>query len=111
MSARIMNARMYAMTPEVEALWRTLLSNVAEDAGVPLDYVPYPAPQPLEDLWARPDLGSVFMCGYPIASRLAPVVPLAATIPQAAWASERPYYRSNLIVRRDSPYSTLDENF
>jgi ABC-type phosphate/phosphonate transport system substrate-binding protein len=111
MSARIMNARMYAVTPEVEALWRSLLSHVADDAGVALDYVPYPAPQPLEDLWVRPDLGAVFMCGYPIASRLAPVVPLAAPIPRAAWASGRPYYRSDLIVRRDSPYRTLEDTF
>lgn len=106
-----MNARMYAVTSEVEALWRTLLSNVANDAGVALDYVPYPAPQPLEDLWARPDLGLVFMCGYPIASKLAPVVPLAAPVPRAAWAAGRPYYRSDLIVRRDSPYRTLEDTF
>ena len=106
-----MNARMYAVTPEVEALWRSLLSNVADDAGVALDYVAYPAPQPLEDLWVRPDLGTVFMCGYPIASRLAQVVPLAAPIPRAAWASGRPYYRSDLIVRRDSPYRTLEDTF
>jgi ABC-type phosphate/phosphonate transport system substrate-binding protein len=111
MSARIMNARMYAVTPGVEALWRSLLSNVADDAGLALDYVPYPAPQPLEDLWVRPDLGAVFMCGYPIASRLAQVVPLAAPIPRAAWASGRPYYRSDLIVRRDSPYRTLEDTF
>ncbi|HMD58927.1 MAG TPA: PhnD/SsuA/transferrin family substrate-binding protein, partial [Steroidobacteraceae bacterium] len=111
MSARIMNARMYAVSPEVEDLWRALLSNVAGDAGVALEYVPYPAPQPLEALWARPDLGSAFMCGYPIAKRLAPVVPLAAPIPRAAWASGRPYYRSDLIVRRDSPYRTLEDTF
>jgi ABC-type phosphate/phosphonate transport system substrate-binding protein len=111
MTARIMNARMYAVTAEVETLWRALLSNVANDAGVALDYVAYPAPQPLEDLWARPDLGSVFMCGYPIASRLAPVVPLAAPIPRAAWAAGRPYYRSDLIVRQDSPYRTLEDTF
>ena len=42
------------------------------------DYVPYPAPQPLETLWARPDLGCVFMCGYPVALQLAGVVPIAA---------------------------------
>ncbi len=111
MSARISNARMYAVTPEVEALWRQLLRNVADDAGVAMDYVPYPAPQPLEHLWARPDLGAVFMCGYPIARRLAPVVPLAAPIPRAAWAAGRPYYRSDLIVRRDSPYRTVEDTF
>jgi len=69
----IMNARMYAVTPAVEAGWRALLEHITQDARVPLTYVPYPAPQPLEQLWARGDLGSVFMCGYPIALGLAAV--------------------------------------
>jgi hypothetical protein len=79
----IANARMYAVTPEVEAAWRALLAHIARDAQVPLEYLPYPAPQPLEQLWARTDLGAVFMCGFPIALKLAPVVPLAAPIPRA----------------------------
>ena len=44
----IMNARMYAVTPEVERGWQQLLGHVAQDAGVALRYVAYPAPQPLE---------------------------------------------------------------
>ena len=78
-----MNARMYAVTPAVEAAWRTLLEHVMGDAQVALDYLPYPAPQPLEALWSRPDLGAVLMCGFPIALKLAPVVPIAAPIPSA----------------------------
>ncbi len=102
---------MYAVTPTVEALWRTLLRQVADDAGVALDYVPYPAPQPLEELWRRPDLGAVFMCGFPIALALAAVVPLAAPIPRAPWAQGRALYRTDLIVRDDAPYRTLEETF
>src|SRR5262245_41507383 len=102
---------MYAVTPDVEAAWRSLLEHVARDAGVRLSYVPYPAPKPLEDLWSRPDLGAVFMCGYPIALRLAPVVPLAAPIPRAPWAAGRAVYRSDLIVREDAPYTTLEDTF
>ena len=30
----IMNARMYAVAPEVEAAWRGLLERVADEAGV-----------------------------------------------------------------------------
>jgi ABC-type phosphate/phosphonate transport system substrate-binding protein len=55
MSQWIANARMYAVTPAVEAAWRELLEHIAAAAGVPLAYVPYPAPQPLEPLWARAD--------------------------------------------------------
>ena len=106
-----MNARMYAVTPAVEAAWRTLLERVTEEAGVQFDYLTYPAPLPLEDLWARPDLGCVFMCGFPIALQLAAVMPIAAPIPRAAWAAGRPIYRSDLIVRTDAPYHTLIDSF
>jgi ABC-type phosphate/phosphonate transport system substrate-binding protein len=107
----IANARMYAVTPAVEALWQALLDRVAQDAGVALRYLPWPAPQPLEDLWSRTDLGCVFMCGYPIALGLANVVPLAAPVPRADWAAGGPLYRSDLIVRADSPWRTLADSF
>jgi ABC-type phosphate/phosphonate transport system substrate-binding protein len=107
----IANARMYSVTPEVEALWRALLAQVADDAGVVLRYEPYPAPMPLEDLWRRADLGAVFMCGFPIATELAQVIPLAAPIPRAPWAHGRALYRTDLIVREDAPYRTLEDTF
>ena len=111
MSSWIANARMYAVTPEVESVWRRLLARVAEEAGVPLEYLPYPAPRPLEDLWSRPDLGAVFMCGYPIALELAWVQPIAAPIPRAPWAAGRALYRTDLIVREDAPYRQLEDTF
>jgi ABC-type phosphate/phosphonate transport system substrate-binding protein len=111
MSSWITNARMYAVTPEAESAWRQLLAHVADDAAVPLEYLPYPAPRPLEDLWSRPDLGAVLMCGYPIALQLAPVQPIAAPIPQASWASGRAVYRTDLIVRGDAPYERLEDTF
>lgn len=106
-----MNARMYAVTPDVERGWEQLLGLVAKEAEVPLRYLAYAAPQPLEALWAREDLGMVFMCGYPIALRLAPVTPIAAPIPSAAWAQGRPLYRTDLIVRQDAPYQRLEDTF
>jgi ABC-type phosphate/phosphonate transport system substrate-binding protein len=105
------NARMYAVTPQVESAWRALLEAIAREARVPLSYLPYPAPQPLETLWSRPDLGAVLMCGYPIALRLAPVVPLAAPVPAADWAAGRALYRTDLIVRAAAPYRTLEDSF
>jgi ABC-type phosphate/phosphonate transport system substrate-binding protein len=106
-----MNARMYAVTPGVEATWRALLDEVTREAGVPLTYLPYPAPRPLEELWARDDLGSVLMCGYPMMLGLASVTPLAAPIPRAPWAAGRAVYRTDLIVRADAPYRTLEDTF
>jgi len=107
----IANARMYAVTPEVEGAWRALLAHVADDAGVPLRYEPYPAPLPLENLWRRGDLGAVFMCGFPIATELARVIPIAAPIPRAPWAQGRAVYRTDLIVREDAAYRTLEDTF
>ncbi len=109
--SEIMNARMYAVTPEVEDAWRGLLERITAEAGVALRYESYPAPKPMEDLWRRPDLGCVFMCGYPIALKLAPVVPIASPIPRADWAGGRAVYRSDLIVRADAPYATLEDTF
>ncbi len=83
----------------------SLLGHVTDEAGVELDYLPYPAPQPLEHLWTRPDLGCVFMCGYPIALGLADVEPSPPRSRDAAWAQGRRVYRSDLIVRRDAPVS------
>ena len=111
MSSWITNARMYAVTPGVEVYWRELLERISREADVALDYLPYPAPQPLEALWSRPDLGAVLMCGYPIALRLAPVVPIAAPIPRASFASGRAVYRTDLIVREEAPYRTLEDTF
>jgi ABC-type phosphate/phosphonate transport system substrate-binding protein len=111
MAEWIANARMYAVTPAVESVWRELLQQVARDAAVTLRYVPYPAPQPLETLWARADLGAVFMCGYPVALKMAPVVPLAAPIPRASWALGQPLYRTDLIVRAGTAYRRLEETF
>jgi ABC-type phosphate/phosphonate transport system substrate-binding protein len=107
----ISNARMYAVTPAVEAAWRTLLERIAADADVALRYVPYPAPAPLEVLWSRPDLGAVQMCGYAMALKLARVTPIAAPVPKAPWAAGRAVYRSDLIVREAAPYTALEDTF
>ncbi len=107
----ISNARMYAVTPAVEAAWRSLLERIFDAAEVTFDYLPHPAPQPMEDLWSRPDLGCVFMCGYPIAMRLADILPIAAPIPSLAWAGGKALYRSDLIVRADAPFRRLKDTF
>jgi ABC-type phosphate/phosphonate transport system substrate-binding protein len=111
MSEWIANARMYAVTPAVEVAWRELLGHIARESGVALHYLRYPAPQPLEVLWAREDLGAVLMCGYPVALQLAPVTALAAPIPRAPWAEGRALYRTDLIVRADSTYERLEDTF
>lgn len=111
MSALVANARMYAVTPRIEQAWQALLENIASDAGVSLTYLPYPAPQPLEVLWQRDDLGCAFMCGFPIALEIAAVTPLASPIPVMPWAHGRAVYRSDFIVRADSAITTFEDSF
>jgi ABC-type phosphate/phosphonate transport system substrate-binding protein len=107
----IANARMYSVVPEAEAAWAELLGHVFAAAGVSFAYERYPAPLPMEALWERRDLGCVLMCGYPVAFQLSPVVPIAAPIPSLDWAAGKPLYRSDLIVRADSAFETLEDTF
>ncbi|MDD9949634.1 MAG: PhnD/SsuA/transferrin family substrate-binding protein [candidate division Zixibacteria bacterium] len=107
----VSNARMYAVSPDAETAWKDLIAHVAEDAGTAFEYVTYPAPQPLEHLWRRDDLGCVQMCGYPIALDLADVVPLASPIPAASWAGGNALSRTDLIVRDDAPFRMLPDTF
>ena len=107
----VSNARMYAVSPEAEAEWKVLIAHVAEDAGASFDYLAYAAPQPLEELWRRADLGCVQMCGYPIALGIAEVLPLASPVPAAHWAGGKAVYRTDLIVRKDAPYRVLADTF
>jgi ABC-type phosphate/phosphonate transport system substrate-binding protein len=102
---------MYAVTPRAEAAWEELLSRVLAAAGLDFDYFPCPAPQPLEALWTRRDLGCVLMCGYPIALGLSAVVPIAAPVPALDWAGGKPLYRTDLVVRAETPYRRLEDTF
>ena len=107
----ISNARMYAVSPDAEAAWKSLIAHVAEDAGTSFPYLAYDAPQPLESLWRRADIGCVQMCGYAISLNIADVVPLASPVPAAPWARGAAVYRSDLIVRKDTPYRVLADTF
>ena len=107
----IANARMYAVSPEAESAWQSLIAHVAEDAGTSFDYLTYEAPQPLEKLWRRSDVGCVQMCGYPIALKIADVVPLASPVPAAPWSHGNAVYRTDLIVKKDAPFRNLADTF
>jgi len=102
----------YAVTPEVEAAWRELLIRIGDEAEVTFDFLPYPLPQPQEELWTQQEVGCVFMmCGYPIAMRHFAVTPIAAPIPSAPWTQGRAVYRSDLIVKADTGCQSLRDTF
>lgn len=104
-------SRMYNLAPEIKAAWTHLFAWLSDLTGETLEVIDHPAPEPLEALWARPDMGCVFMCGWPYAMADPRPVLLAAPVPAPARYGGRPVYVTDLIVRDDSPYCTLADTF
>jgi ABC-type phosphate/phosphonate transport system substrate-binding protein len=107
----IANARMYSATPAGKAAWHRVLRWTLEQAGLPWDVVDYDAPAPLSALWARDDLGLAMMCGLPFSQRQPPAQLVAAPIPSPARYEGRPVYCTDIVVRADAPFRTLEDTF
>ncbi len=107
----IASARMYAWSPSLAAAWQRLLGWVAVRSGVPLRVMDAADPTPLDELWARNDMGCVFMCGYPWALRAEKPHLLAAPIPSPARYGGRPVYFTDFIVRAEGPFQKLEDTF
>jgi ABC-type phosphate/phosphonate transport system substrate-binding protein len=102
---------MYASSASLSAAWNNLLAWVSAVSGVDLEVIEHAYPAPLDDLWAREDMGCVFMCGYPWALRAERPRLLAAPVPSPARYVGRPVYVSDFVVRADSRFTTLDDTF
>jgi ABC-type phosphate/phosphonate transport system substrate-binding protein len=102
----VANARMYSVAPGAAAAWRALLTEAIARAGVTMEVIEHPPPAGLPELWARPDLGCVFMCGWPFAleGAMRPIV--AAPMPVAAG---RPVYRARFVAAAAGPYRSLPD--
>ncbi len=107
----IANARMYSVNEATAAAWRTLLEWVIARAGVVCEVIDYPAPQPLPQLWARPDLGCAFMCGFPLSQAAPSPSLLAAPVPGAPSFGGEPVYWTDFVVRADSRFRQLTDTF
>jgi ABC-type phosphate/phosphonate transport system substrate-binding protein len=109
--AFVANARMYAVAPGAAAAWKKLFSWTADRSGVPLEVIEHAAPAPLETLWARNDLACAFMCGYPFARSSTRPKIVAAPVLSAARYGGKPVYMTDLIVRTESAFETLQHTF
>jgi ABC-type phosphate/phosphonate transport system substrate-binding protein len=107
----IANARMYSVTAQAAAAWRALLEWAIERAGVDCQAIDYPPPKPMAPLWARPDLGCAFICGYPYANAAPKPTLLAAPVPSPDAYGGKPVYWSDLVVRADASWVKLDDVF
>jgi ABC-type phosphate/phosphonate transport system substrate-binding protein len=111
MSQPVANARMYSATPQVGADWKTLLHWVLDKAALPWEVIAYAAPAPLSVLWARDDLGVAMMCGLPYALRTPKPLIVAAPVPSPARYGGKAVYFTDMVVRADSPYQSLEDSF
>jgi ABC-type phosphate/phosphonate transport system substrate-binding protein len=105
------NARMYSVTPAAAEAWRAVIGWATRTADVPVQFVEHAPPKLLSDLWARDDLGVVQMCGLPASLRKPSPVILAAPIPALPRYGGRAVYMSDIAVRADSPFRTLEDTF
>ena len=108
----IANARMYSSgAPEAGAAWTSLLNWVVARVGGGFEVLDYPPPKPLDAFWARTDLGCAFMCGLPYARDARPLTPIIAPVVRGARYQGQPVYFTDIVVRADSPYQTLEDTF
>lgn len=71
------------------------------------DFRPWPDDGDLVETWTDPDLLLTQTCGYPLTHALQGKVRLVGTPHYDADGCDGPYYCSQLIVRRNSPYQSL----
>ncbi|WP_027686464.1 phosphate/phosphite/phosphonate ABC transporter substrate-binding protein [Rhizobium leguminosarum] len=109
MSKPIACSRMYNLSPRIRGLWDALFALVSSQSSIELEIIAHAAPAPLSELWARPDMGAVFMCGYPF-SRMpedARPVALAAPVSSEAWSLDQPLYASHILVTSTGPVNAV----
>lgn len=104
-------SRMYNVAPETRAAWDRLFAFVVETTSIPLQIINHAFPTPIKELWARPDMGCVLMCGYPYALASPRPILLAAPVPSLPRYNNKPGSFTDLLVAADSPYQTLEDTF
>ena len=111
----IANARMYSIDPQSTHAWKALLEWVIARASLSYDVIDYSAPLRLSELWARDDLGAVFMCGLPysmLEQQAAIAVGIvAAPVPSPARYAGLPRYMTDVVVRADSACTSIEDTF
>ena len=105
------NARMYSVTPAAAEAWRAVIGWAARVAGVPGEFVEHGPPKLLSELWARDDLGVVQMCGLPASLRKPAPTVLAAPQPSLPRYQGKAIYMSDIAVRANAPWHTLEDTF
>ncbi|NTG50277.1 phosphate/phosphite/phosphonate ABC transporter substrate-binding protein [Agrobacterium rhizogenes] len=103
-------SRMYNLSPKITGLWDGFFTWLGAQSGIRLEVIPHAAPAPLSALWERPDMGVVFMCGFPFSKLAAEQrpIPLVAPISLANWAGGQPVYASHIAAAGDTAFGNAD---
>ena len=107
----IVNTRMYSVCPAAKEAWHILITWVMRRADVDWGFFDWDAPKLLADLWARDDLGCAMMCGLPYSLREPQALILAAPVPSVPRYRDQSIYFSDLAVRADAKFQTLEDTF
>lgn len=107
----VANARMYAVTADASSAWAELFAWVARKSSVDLETIEHPTSLPMMALWTRSDLGAAFMCGRPWSRAEPKPVPIVCPLPAPSRYEGAPRYMTDIVVRADSPFRTLEDTF
>ncbi len=106
----IPNARMYSVTPQVAALWRSLLGGVLSETGSPVEVVDHAPPAPISELWSGPTRRRYSCAACPTAWHAAPE-PVVAPIPSPRATAAAPATGPTSSCGADSPFETIEQTF
>lgn len=107
----IANTRMYGVGEQCRRRWNELVAHISQSSGVSLHILEHAAPAPMTDLWNRPDMGLVQMCGWPFWRSDPRPNLVAAPVLDHAYCADRPLYWTDMVVRRDEEAETLEDMF
>ena len=102
---------MYSVAPAAKSAWRKLLGWILERSALRMEIVDHDPPAALGDLWQRTDLGCTMMCGLPYSLRNPRPILIAAPVLSLPRYAGRAVYFSDIAVRADSPFRTLEDTF
>ena len=101
---------MYNAGPRAASAWRALFARVFAQTGLAPEWIEHRWPQPIAELWARPDLACDFMCGWPFV-RDGRMHPIAAPVPSPSRYEHQSRYCSEFLVRESSHWTSLEDTF
>jgi ABC-type phosphate/phosphonate transport system substrate-binding protein len=107
----ITSFRMYDVAPRASQAWRALFERAFAEAGADIRVIEHRWPEPIDDLWGRPDLCCAFMCGWPFVQTGAALQAIAAPVPSPPRYEGLPRYCSEFLVREASGWQSLEETF